>query len=82
MEGVEDRRKWWREQYRRRHDRETPEQRKARLERQREYDRQRRATRTAKQQHVMRACMHSQAHSSMLGAVSICLVLTTRFLLG
>ena len=44
MEGVEDRRRRWREQYRRRHDRETPEQREARLEREREYDRRRHVT--------------------------------------
>ena len=47
MEGVEDRHRRWREQYRCRCDRETPEQREARLERQREYDRQRHVTRTA-----------------------------------
>ena len=47
MEGVEDSHRRWREQYRCQRDRETPEQHEARLERQREYDRQRRATRTA-----------------------------------
>ena len=47
MEGVEDRRRRWREQYRHQRDRETPEQHEARLERQREYDRRRHATRTA-----------------------------------
>ena len=39
MEGVEDRGRRQREQYRRRRDRETEEQRQVRLERRREYDR-------------------------------------------
>ena len=40
MEGAEDRHRQQREWYRRRHDRETEQQQQARLERQREYDRQ------------------------------------------
>ena len=77
MEGLKDRRRQQREQHRRRRERETAEQRQVRLERQREYDRQRRAstdqTTCVESRHWVGVCMLAFS-GSPIDAVSICLV--------